>query len=414
MDADGLPEFLTISRHYNYLLSIFPSANRNTLIMKCKEFGTDEEAFCSFVSETLDDPTLLQTEIEEEFVLPGDILNVDRMDVEDFLQSLRTKDPLTYFEQLPKSKQHKEQMFEYLKDRYLFYPVEYIASVMVDKSYNLLHIVQHIAANPPNKTTNDRVESGLKKNSPLCINFVKEVRFVENYKKIEEFLLYREELRLIKKIEGDVFLCECCYADDVLDNEIITCSEGHIFCDTCVQKYVEVRLGEGKLAFPCLDDCVGFIPLQSVKNVISNTAFEKLCSKIQEGEVKMANIPGIEFCSFCEYAAIPEENEQYFFCSRCRERICRLCKQKDHTPLNCKENEKEGGKDKLARLLKEESASNKILRKCLICNHVYVKDGGCNVVVCKCGTKLCYLCSTVLGENPYSHGCFTRARRPTD
>lgn len=43
-------------------------------------------------------------------------------------------------------------------------------------------------------------------------------------------------------------------------------------------------------------------------------------------------------------------------------------------------------------------------KKCPTCGNGIVKDGGCNHLVCRCGTHLCNICGVKLDSNdPYRH-----------
>lgn len=47
--------------------------------------------------------------------------------------------------------------------------------------------------------------------------------------------------------------------------DTIFCDNGHLFCKDCVRKGCEVKIGEGKLNFPCLEDCDQQFSLQILK-----------------------------------------------------------------------------------------------------------------------------------------------------
>lgn len=57
------------------------------------------------------------------------------------------------------------------------------------------------------------------------------------------------------------------------------------------------------------------------------------------------------------------------------------------------------------RLLKEQAASNAIKRQCPECGLSFVKDNGCNKIVCRCGYVMCFVCRKGIAEERYAHFC---------
>ena len=46
-----------------------------------------------------------------------------------------------------------------------------------------------------------------------------------------------------------------------------------------------------------------------------------------------------------------------------------------------------------------------ITRRCPVCSFLLMKNGGCNELVCECGTKICYVCSKDISTEGYRHFC---------
>lgn len=70
------------------------------------------------------------------------------------------------------------------------------------------------------------------------------------------------ENRQCAKDAGLLKTCECCYDDEVMPDEMACCENNHVFCKECVKKGCEVKIGEGKLDFPCLTSCEAQFSLQ--------------------------------------------------------------------------------------------------------------------------------------------------------
>jgi hypothetical protein len=62
-----------------------------------------------------------------------------------------------------------------------------------------------------------------------------------------------------------------------------------------------------------------------------------------------------------------------------------------------------------ARKLLEEKLSAALIRRCPACAKQVVKEDGCNLMRCVCGSKFCYVCRANIDRDGYSH--FTDGRR---
>lgn len=85
------------------------------------------------------------------------------------------------------------------------------------------------------------------------------VNYMKKQKKIEELE------RQYAKENGLLQTCNCCFDDEILEREIVTCENSCAFCKQCVQKSVEVAFGSGKLEFGCLTDCQSHFSLQTLQ-----------------------------------------------------------------------------------------------------------------------------------------------------
>lgn len=83
----------------------------------------------------------------------------------------------------------------------------------------------------------------------------------------------------------------------------------------------------------------------------------------------------------------------------CGRPSCRLCHKLHYPGHECQ--------DSLSglRLAKETAASNAIKRQCPECGLSFVKDNGCNKIVCRCGYTMCFLCRKGIGNERYEHFC---------
>ena len=88
----------------------------------------------------------------------------------------------------------------------------------------------------------------------------------------------------------------------------------------------------------------------------------------------------------------------------CRYESCRKCGKEPHIPLRCDEVVQQKRQDE-GRLKVEEAMAQAKIRKCPKCSTPFVKSEGCNKMVCRCGTKMCYICRKELQGDPYAHFC---------
>ena len=85
--------------------------------------------------------------------------------------------------------------------------------------------------------------------------FQKELQHIYDIKKkirIQKDLEKADELAYkLAEAEGSLVECGCCYSEYVFD-KIVACTEGHMFCCTCLNHFAEERVfGEGKSKLNC-------------------------------------------------------------------------------------------------------------------------------------------------------------------
>ena len=62
---------------------------------------------------------------------------------------------------------------------------------------------------------------------------------------------------------------------------MVPCSNGHKFCETCVQRASEVAIGEGKTGLSCLGQCEDSFELATLQRALNPHMFSKWLKKIQ-------------------------------------------------------------------------------------------------------------------------------------
>lgn len=200
--------------------------------------------------------------------------------------------------------------------------------------------------------------------------------------------------------------CGCCCGDFAFDN-IVQCSEGHLFCKRCVQKYVEETVfGNGKSHVKCITsetNCEGFFPDSMLRQALPETTFQKYQEAVARDVVSGAQIPLVTCCKCSLQVELEESAGIVLVCPSCTQETCRLCGEEAHIPLRCSEVEKKTQTN--ARLTVEEAMTEARLRLCRKCKTKFYKTEGCNKMTCTCGAILCYICRADISKIGYAHFC---------
>lgn len=404
VDLDGL-EKSRAEEKFKLLQDMFPDAETMFLQAKCAELAFDNVGFDVFLEETMLRelyPKKSTTPPAEAESVPQDFGSDFNFNLDAFLK--KYSDPKKYFNNYAGGVHYVQFSYYYLLNRHKLHSATVIRNYLHQNGCNLT-VAHNILRNARPSRKIPRRESEMKPPTGVPpLEFYDEVTFVENQFKIEQYFLDKviahnnavEEARAAQAL----LTCGCCYSDDLLAEEVSTCSEGHIFCKTCILRSTQVLMGNGKLDFPCLEECSGSFSLETLKVILPPNAFEKLSKKLQEREIATANIPGLETCAFCEYSAIPPDEARIFDCENCKKQMCRSCRKESHIPFRCEEVTERNELLK-ERLFVEEKMTDALLRTCWRCNAKFIREDGCNKMVCICGAKMCYICRQPIKD--YGH-----------
>lgn len=234
---------------------------------------------------------------------------------------------------------------------------------------------------------------------PSCQNIplLQELAYFEHKHEILNYIEEKkiqdaEERRQAKKM-GLLQTCSCCFDEEIMPNDIVTCPEGCRFCKFCVKRSSEIAVGENKMNFPCLSgNCNTEFSLLVLQSVLEPKVFSKIAQKKALAEVKAVLHDELESCPFCDFANIPAPGDQLFRCLNpdCMKESCRSCKERSHIPLRCDEVEKD--EQVQARTYIENKMTEALIRECWKCGNRFYKEEGCNKMTCFCGAMTCYVC----------------------
>jgi TRIAD3 protein (E3 ubiquitin-protein ligase RNF216) len=212
--------------------------------------------------------------------------------------------------------------------------------------------------------------------------------------------------------------CSCCFEQVPIDDMVACRDEGHLFCSTCLQTYVENQVfGNGNLGvsretkeleleLKCFhgDDCASGFDEAFFEKALPSKVLGKLYAVQGQVNIEQAGLANVCTCPQCGFRAVLDTAQKVFSCpvDSCQFVSCRYCGEDSHSPLPCEQVKKETE----GRLTVEEAMSVAIIRKCPTCSQQFVKLGnGCNKVRCGCGTKVCYVCQKeIRGYEHFDNG----------
>jgi len=208
---------------------------------------------------------------------------------------------------------------------------------------------------------------------------------------------------------SDDFECGCCFTDFAV-TESVACGEGHLFCQECLKNYVQTILhGAANSNMGCLGpDCdatfstvdLGFIDPKLIRGVIERQQKEMLA--LAYGNSKDEKVHS---CPFCQFTCLVHVAEQEFVCCQCQRRSCQFCgiDWKKHMDYGTNCNDVEADDEAKVRKKAEEAMTAALVRRCHRCQASILKESGCNLMTCRCGARMCYVCNQAI--NGYDHFC---------
>ena len=272
---------------------------------------------------------------------------------------------------------------------------------------------------PPSEFRNPR--------SPICLEFLKEKKYLELEKEIAQLKLAKEkeQKQLVEEARAAGLLVECgiCYKDDCLEQEMVPCKAYHLHCAECIAQAAKVAAGENKTSVAC-PQCDEEVEWRHLDKVVDPVILSKMLQRRQAEEVSGAGLEGLVKCPFCHYCTVMENPEDKVLICRnpdCGRESCRLCKESNHVPLRCDEVEK----TESTRKEIEEKLTEAMIRECWKCNKKvpskrsethftayfisfqFFKVEGCNKMTCACGAKMCYICKAKIVNYDHFYGQVT-------
>ena len=103
---------------------------------------------------------------------------------------------------------------------------------------------------------------------------------------------------------GDVIDCQCCF-ENIPIHRATHCDgeEPHFFCKECAQRNADTEIGKGNYLLECLAGCHALFSREQREQSLAPLTLQKLDRMQQHKEIEGAQVPGLEHCPFCDYAA---------------------------------------------------------------------------------------------------------------
>ena len=267
----------------------------------------------------------------------------------------------------------------------------------------LLTTIDSLQKNPPNaimKTPRKPVSEIVISDLFVAYDII-QIENREQTKKQEEEKRLQEEKEIEEaRANGSLIECSCCFCEVPID-KCLQCPEGHLFCRDCVMKMIETTIAEGRSSVKCpaMDGCGMDIPMSELERTMPEKTLERLFQTEAINDVTKSGLDHLVTCSNCGFI-VQFLGSGNMKCPQCGKETCSKCGCPAHRGKTCEE-AKAMDPDKII----EEKMNDAIIRVCPNCHTPFMKDEGCNKMVCpRCDTWICYWCRKVIPkEVGYDH-----------
>lgn len=222
---------------------------------------------------------------------------------------------------------------------------------------------------------------------------------------------------------------ECLICMEPLNSESFVLSDcKHHFCLDCIKGYIQYKCGDRGNLFHTVSfirckssnrfelkieklpgivcpgsNCKRILIESEVEHLADTKSLERfrLFSEIQKNEVTFLENNKKEvkkLCPRCQSSNITTGRRKRLRCLDCKLPFCSICETHHSSLIDCKSPnfQKVWGFDR-----KSWDVFN--LQKCISCSAIIQKIEGCNLITCRCGQKLCYLCGKNITTECYNH-----------
>lgn len=179
--------------------------------------------------------------------------------------------------------------------------------------------------------------------------------------------------------------CLTCGADDVPVSRTAKLSCGHRMCHSCLKRIFTMSVTDPAHMPPkcCTSD---HIPLKHVDNLFDLKFKMRWNKKYQEYTTKNRLYCPTKGCGeWIKPSKIQtDQGRKYGRCTKCKTKVCALCKCKFHSRRECPKDEETN------KFI--ETAKEKGWQRCYNCKAMIELKEGCNHMTCRCTAEFCMLC----------------------
>ncbi|GAB9472724.1 hypothetical protein Gpo141_00009896 [Globisporangium polare] len=197
----------------------------------------------------------------------------------------------------------------------------------------------------------------------------------------------------------ETFMCQICFEYVSVGKSFRLSKCGHLFCEACLENYLQFKIGEGQVYPTCFHEnegepaCAAEIVPEDIKAVVSHGSWEKYLRFKFNKENENARQ-----CPFCDHSQVYRGSEApECLCESCGGEFC-FVHSTAHRGRSCAEYEK-----KIVAIEKLNHAMiNEISKPCPGCNNFVEKIGGCNQMKCVvCSTSFCWICCEIIDDTVF-------------
>ncbi|CAL4943261.1 unnamed protein product [Urochloa decumbens] len=188
--------------------------------------------------------------------------------------------------------------------------------------------------------------------------------------------------------------CNVCF-EDISMGVVLTMDCGHCFCNDCWTQHFYAAVESGKKQIRCMEvNCPAFCDEEHVRRLLGQK-YPEMAKRFNRFllESYLEDNDSVKWCPStpnCGRAIRVGAGERYCEVEcPCGLSFCFNCMAQAHSPCPCTIWEKWNAKRSEGESIKWILANTKSCPKCF---KPIEKNGGCNLVRCKCGQCMCWLC----------------------